>query len=87
MAKPCEDRIKGERFRRQGVRAEGASEHASERTPRCVSERAELATRGSGVLPATELTAPHMERPGPTDDPGRDHAGSGRSETDPHRED
>jgi hypothetical protein len=30
-------------------RAQGAAEHASERTPRCVSERAEAATRGSAV--------------------------------------
>ena len=30
-----------------GVRAEGAREHESERTPRCVSERADRATHGS----------------------------------------
>ena len=36
---------------------EGASEHESERTPRCVSERAQRATHGSSVRAATKITA------------------------------
>jgi hypothetical protein len=38
-------------------RAEGAAEHDRERTPRCVSERAEAAPRGSAVRSVADLIA------------------------------
>ncbi len=38
-------------------RAQGADEHESERTPRCVSDRAQAATRGSAIRFGAEVFA------------------------------
>src|SRR4029079_12516753 len=43
-------------------RAEGAREHGSERTPRCVSERAERATPGSAAPRRASLVHPAHDR-------------------------
>ena len=43
--------------RRRARRGQGADEHESERTPRCVSERAQEATRPSAVRWCAVLAA------------------------------